>query len=407
MDVTPSRVKIVLWTAAMLAGLSAFASTWVGPLSIVSGLLASVCCIHVASIGLKQSHSRALRNLEEELGKSNAAFKQVVENLPVGLFMIKSGTFEFTNWAWDEQMMRLPGQEPNAAFKLALHPEDRERVLADLRHFEEREEPFRMQYRLGKERHIESHGVPVYGADGTFLHLLGFNVDSTSATQSSNDLDQKNRALGAALEELEDNLEAMVASLVKAIEAKDPYTAGHSERVMEYSVRIGEAMGLSKDDMRTLRMGTLIHDIGKIGVPDEILGKPDRLTKAEFEIIKRHPSTGFRMIRDIPFFTDCAPIVRWHHERLDGTGYPDGLSGSEIPLLVQITTIADMFDAMTSNRAYRRSLGAETAIAELRKDAERNIVNGDIVEVWAKLLIEDGVLHPAPTLNLIELPRAA
>jgi HD-GYP domain-containing protein (c-di-GMP phosphodiesterase class II) len=146
-------------------------------------------------------------------------------------------------------------------------------------------------------------------------------------------------------------------------------------------------------------MGTLIHDIGKIGVPDDILGKPDKLTGEEFEVIKRHPVTGYRMIRDIPFFKDCAPIVRWHHEKLDGKGYPDGLTGSEIPLLVQISTIADMFDAMTSNRAYRGSLGAAKAVEELRKDAMRNIVNPELVEVWVKLLIEDGAYSEPESLR--------
>ena len=394
MDKCATRVRIALWIAASLAGISSALSASSSVGSAVMSALAAACCAYLASAGIGHARQGTIQSLENDILLANAAFKQVVENLPVGLFMVKDGVFNFTNWAWDEQMMRLPGQEPFHAFTKALHAEDANNVLADLKRYEAREEPFRMHYRLvtefGDQRYIESHGVPVYGPDGTFQHLLGFNVDATSATRSSNDLDFKNRALEAALEDLEDNLEAMVASLVKAIEAKDPYTAGHSERVMEHSVRIGEAIGLSKKDMRTLRMGTLIHDIGKIGVPDDILGKPDKLTVEEFEVIKRHPVTGYRMIREIPFFKDCAPIVRWHHEKLNGQGYPDGLTGSEIPLLVQISTIADMFDAMTSNRAYRGSLGAAKAIEELRKDAQRNIVNPDLVEVWVKLLIVDG-----------------
>lgn len=388
---------------AAIAGIACLAvhavAAWI---SIASGALVLI----VALWSLKHDRSHEVMRLEAELAGAQSAFKQVVENLPVGLFMFDGRDFTFTNWAWDEQMMRLPGQTPQEAFKLAVKSEDPEGSVAALKRYAEREEPFAVKMTVstdfGDLRYVESQGVPVYGAEGEFMHLLGFNVDATRATLSALDLDTKNKALETAYNELERNVEAMVASLVKAIEAKDRYTAGHSERVMEYSVRIGHALGLSKEDMRILRMGTLIHDIGKIGVPDSVLSKPDKLTAEEFDIIKLHPITGFNMVRDIPFFRDCAPIVRWHHERLDGTGYPDGLQGDEISLLVQISTIADMYDAMTSNRAYRRSLGPEVAIAELRKDADRGIVNPELVEIWARLLVEDGILTGTQ-----ELPKAA
>ena len=388
---------------AIIAGIACLAvhavAAWI---SIASGALVLI----VALWSLKRDKACDLAGLEAELTSAHGAFKQVVENLPVGLFMFDGRDFTFTNWAWDEQMMRLPGQAPQEAFRLAVKSEDPDGPLAALKRYAGREEPFAVKMTVstdfGDLRYIESQGVPVYGADGEFTHLLGFNVDATRATLSALDLDAKNRALESAYNELERNVEAMVASLVKAIEAKDRYTAGHSERVMEYSVRIGRALGLSKEDMRILRMGTLIHDIGKIGVPDSVLSKPDKLTDEEFDIIKLHPITGFNMVRDIPFFRDCAPIVRWHHERLNGTGYPDGLQGDEISLLVQISTIADMYDAMTSNRAYRRSLGPEVAIAELRKDADRGIVNPALVEIWARPLVEDGILT-----GIEELPKAA
>ncbi len=388
---------------AAIAGVACLAvhavAAWI---SIASGALVLI----VALWSLKHDRAREVISLENELNGAHGAFKQVVENLPVGLFMFDGRDFTFTNWAWDEQMMRIPGQTPQDAFRMAVKSEDPDGPLAALRRYAQREEPFAVKMTVstdfGDLRYIESQGVPVYGADGEFMHLLGFNVDATRATLSALDLDAKNRALESAYGELEQNVEAMVASLVKAIEAKDRYTAGHSERVMEYSVRIGRALGLSKEDMRILRMGTLIHDIGKIGVPDSVLSKPDKLTDEEFDIIKLHPITGFNMVRDIPFFRDCAPIVRWHHERLNGTGYPDGLQGEEISLLVQISTIADMYDAMTSNRAYRRSLGPEVAVAELRKDADRGIVNPELVEIWARLLAEDGILSGTQ-----ELPKAA
>lgn len=408
MNKVTRRIRTAVWAiAAVTFGFG----LWAIPSSV-----ALACSLFVLSavigllnvVAVSAATKAIVVAIDNDLDATRAQFKQVVENLPVGLFTFRNGMVGFSNWAWDEQCSRLPGTSPNEALKGTLSSNTQEPVLDLLKRYEQREEPFTMRLTIhdpwGSERHIESRGVPVYDADGNFLHLLGFNLDITSAELATRELNVRNLALETAFRDLEDNLEAMLSSLVKAIEAKDPYTAGHSERVMEYSVRIGTAMGLSKDDLHILRMGTLIHDIGKIGVPDSVLTKPDKLTNEEFEIIKRHPVTGFNMIRDIPYFKACAPIVRWHHERLNGKGYPDGLHGEEIPLLVQISTVADMFDAMTSNRAYRRSLGIEVAMAELRKDAAANVVNPDIVAIWETLLREDGVLREELT---VDLPLAA
>lgn len=386
-------------------------ATWIGIIALlhssegavlpwVTTTLASTgTCLLVWRI-MRGALDERIRVAEAETLEARSAFKQVVENLPVGLFTLHDQEFQFSNWSWDEQMMRLPGQSPTQSFRKALHPQDRDAILDSMKRYEEREEPFQIRFRLlnefGELRYVESQGVPVYGPDGNFLHLLGFNVDVTNAERATHDLDAKNKDLEIALADLEDNLQAMVSSLVKAIEAKDPYTAGHSERVMDYSVRLGEAIGLSRSELKVLRMGTLIHDIGKIGVPDDILTKPGALTDEEFQIIKRHPVTGYNMIRDIPFFRECAPIVRWHHERLNGRGYPDGISGDELSVLVRISVITDMYDAMTSNRAYRRSLGTEVALSELRKEADKGGVDGELVEEWARLLKRDGLrLEPS------------
>ncbi|MBX3120379.1 MAG: HD domain-containing protein [Fimbriimonadaceae bacterium] len=210
------------------------------------------------------------------------------------------------------------------------------------------------------------------------------------------EIEATNIVLTRALEDLQDNFEAMVQAWVKAVEAKDLYTAGHSERVMQYSTAIGRRMGLSEHDLRVLEMGTLIHDIGKIGIPDSILIKPSRLSNEEFEVVKSHPDIGYRMISSIPLFQECAPIVLWHHEKMDGSGYPDGLCGDEIPLLVKISTVADMFDAMTSTRAYRASLSASIALENLRKDAEKGALEPKIVEILAEIVNEQGVLWQPP-----------
>jgi putative nucleotidyltransferase with HDIG domain len=158
-----------------------------------------------------------------------------------------------------------------------------------------------------------------------------------------------------------------IHALAAALDARDPYTAGHSERVSALSVEIGRALKLADADLATLRLGALLHDIGKIGVPDEVLRKESALTPSEFELIRAHPVVGARILRSIPFLAPHLPIVELHHERPDGQGYPYGLSGAAIPLAARIVHVADAYDAMTSARAYRRGRLPHEAIAELQR----------------------------------------
>lgn len=160
-----------------------------------------------------------------------------------------------------------------------------------------------------------------------------------------------------------------IRALAMALDARDPYTAGHSERVSAISVAVGRQMRLDDDQLEVLRLGALLHDIGKIGVSDAVLRKPGALTADEFELIKQHPGLGARILRSVPFLARHLPIVELHHERPDGKGYPHGLAGDEIPLLARIAHVADAFDAMTSARAYRPARGSGDALAELWKYA--------------------------------------
>jgi len=158
---------------------------------------------------------------------------------------------------------------------------------------------------------------------------------------------------------------------------------------------VGQEMGLSATDLRILERGTLIHDIGKIGIPDALLTKPTSLTDEEYAVIKQHPMIGFRMIQGIPIFHECVPIVLWHHERMDGKGYPDQLSGDQIPLLVRIATVADCFDAMTSNRAYRQGMDTPRALSLLIEDGKNGALDSSIVGVLVKVVQRDGLLWKA------------
>ncbi len=152
-----------------------------------------------------------------------------------------------------------------------------------------------------------------------------------------------------------------------SIESSDTYTFGHSSRVAEYAVAIAAAFGLADSELTAVRVGAHLHDVGKIRVPHEVLNKPDRLTVSEFELIKQHPVYGVELLAAVDFPWDVKPIVRWHHEKVDGSGYPDGLRGDEVPLSAQIIGIADVFDALMTARSYRAALPREQALAELKR----------------------------------------
>ncbi len=163
----------------------------------------------------------------------------------------------------------------------------------------------------------------------------------------------------------ESSLEA-IETLNATVDAKDPYTAGHSQRVQRIALAIGGELGLARDRMKALRHGALLHDIGKIGVPDVILTKPATLTPAEYDVIKRHPGDGARIVEKLGRLRAAVPLIRHHHERWDGRGYPDGLAGGAIPLEAAIVGLSDAWDAMTTDRPYHRALTLEEAVEEIR-----------------------------------------
>lgn len=183
-------------------------------------------------------------------------------------------------------------------------------------------------------------------------------------------------------------LENTIFSLVKSVEARDFYTAGHSRRVSQIATYIGSEMGLPEDDLIILRKGALLHDIGKLGVPDQILNKPGKCSTEEFNAIQKHPVRGEEICRNLRLDPRVRTIIRSHHEKLDGSGYPDHLKADEISVLVRIITIADIFDALTTSRPYRTTASQEVeAIAILQQEAKAGKIDPAIVGVVAKLFL--------------------
>jgi putative nucleotidyltransferase with HDIG domain len=201
---------------------------------------------------------------------------------------------------------------------------------------------------------------------GARLPLTGSSLELDALTETFN---EQMASLSAAEAEREAACMGAIRALALALDARDPYTAGHSERVSVLSVAIGRTLNLPPAELEILRLGALLHDIGKIGVPDDVLRKPGTLTPSEYDKIKEHPVLGARILRSVPFLAGHIPIVELHHERPDGQGYPHGLRDEDIPLAARIVHVADAYDAMTSARAYRTARSSGDALRELWRHA--------------------------------------
>lgn len=189
-----------------------------------------------------------------------------------------------------------------------------------------------------------------------------------------------------------------VRALTSAIDASDPFTRGHSERVTEYAVAIARELGLPEHRVMTIEYASLIHDMGKISLQHDILLKPGKLTDEEWERMKTHPETGARIVSNLKFLKGARAVVLHHHERFDGLGYPNGLAGSDIPLEARIVKVADAFDAMMSDRPYRSSLGLETAIEELER-GKGSEFDSEVVSAFVRLLRDGRVAVPTADTN--------
>ena len=221
-----------------------------------------------------------------------------------------------------------------------------------------------------------------------FDQLLLLVESGIKSVKQMDEIKRINEELSESNERLERAYLDMVQTLRYTVEAKDTYTRGHSDRVSEYSVLIGEKLGLPEDQIKTLRIGGLFHDIGKIGIPDSILLKPDKLSDDEYSQIKNHPSIGAHILGSAEIFKDIIPIVKHHHERYDGNGYPSRLKGEEIPYIARIAAVADTFDAMTSRRSYRGPIDIEHVKEEIKR-CEGTQFDPQIAEVFLDILNND------------------
>ena len=183
-----------------------------------------------------------------------------------------------------------------------------------------------------------------------------------------------------------DSAQVVVLALARAIEAKSAYTQGHAERVTSFALQLAERAGLEPADRELLRLGAVLHDVGKIGVPDALLNKPDRLTAGELTLVQRHPLEGVRIVEPLRSLRSVLPLIRWHHERMDGQGYPDGLFGGSLPLAGRILAVADVFDALASPRPYRTALPQAQCLEIMRASAAGGGLDPELVQLFVEIV---------------------
>jgi PAS domain S-box-containing protein/putative nucleotidyltransferase with HDIG domain len=328
------------------------------------------------------------KQAEEALKKSVQLLRDTGEMAKVGGWELDLSTKEVS---WTEEVGRIHGVEPGYKPMLeeALNfyaPESRPALEAVLKKAAETGEPYDLELLFipsgSKDKiWVRSLGKAVYSG-GKIVKLAGTfqNIDKYKKAEEE---------LQRSYHKLRESLIATVNTLASTVEMKDPYTAGHQRRVTILACAIAEEMGLTEEQFDGLRMAGLIHDIGKINVPAEILNKSGRISDTEFNIIKIHPQTGYNLLREIEFPWPVAQIVLQHHERLDGSGYPQGLKKEEIMLEARILAVADVVEAMASHRPYRPAHSIAVALEKITKN--RGIIyDPEVVDTCARIFTEKG-----------------
>jgi PAS domain S-box-containing protein/putative nucleotidyltransferase with HDIG domain len=325
------------------------------------------------------------RRVEKELGESEVRYRALVESSYDHIFMLdRSGTYLASNDQVGQFGLESGESLVGCHLRDVYPPEVAEFYRGQLEQVLTTGQAVYFEHHMpepdGRRYHLDTL-YPIR-SDGEVWALGGICRDITERRQAQEDLRQ-------SLERLQMTLEGTVNSLASAIEMRDPYTAGHQRRVTQLACAIAEEMGLPGEQIDGLRLAGLVHDIGKINVPAEILSKPGPLTELEFGLIKMHPQVGYDILKEIEFPWPVAQIVLQHHERMDGSGYPQGLSGEEIILEARILAVADVVEAMSSHRPYRPSRGIDEALEEISHN--RGILyDPEVVDACLKLFAEKG-----------------
>lgn len=323
---------------------------------------------------LKSARARAL--LESE--RQTRLLRHAEAVACAGSWRIDLGTGRAS---WSEGAYHIFGLEPDALSgqlaegigKMAIHPDDRDMVERLGASLLEDGIPRPAEYRIvlpdGSIRWVHSEGTIEADEDGNAVGVVGYIQDITERRTARDEIEQMLEERGRHVRLLKESLSSMVDVVGRVVEIRDPYTAGHERHVSELAERISQEMGMPAEDIEEIRVAALIHDVGKISVPAEILTKPGRLLPVEFELVKNHSEAGFSIITLAHMGGSIAEMVRQHHERCDGSGYPRGLAGKQLLTGAKVLMVADVVEAMSAHRPYRAALGIEAALAEIEDGA--------------------------------------
>ncbi|MGE5842470.1 MAG: PAS domain S-box protein [Deltaproteobacteria bacterium] len=331
----------------------------------------------VHNITERKLAEQALRNSEEK-------YRFLVNNANDAIFIAQDGVIKFPNPKTLETLGYSETELREVRYMDLVHPDDRAPLEEIRQKVEGKIHPssglsFRVITRSGEEIWAQISSVPIVWEERPAT--LNFVRDITSQKKAEEELRQ-------SVDKLRKITGATIQAIAQTVEVRDPYTAGHQKRVADLARAIATRMGLPSDRVDGIRMAGVIHDIGKISVPAEILSKPGLLTPLEFSLIKTHSQIGYDILKDIEFPWDIATMVLQHHERLDGSGYPQGVTGERILLEARILTVADVVEAMASHRPYRPSLGMDKALDEIQ-DKKGRFYDPDVVDACIQLLREN------------------
>ena len=298
------------------------------------------------------------------LKESDERFHRLIENAHDAVYIIAPYGFQYANPAFEKLTGWKKEELRNSKFNFwnIVHPDDKKLVMEKTKKGGKEEQSsyeFRIISKDGEERIVEANSVSI--GKKKEAKEMGIIRDITVRRMAEEELKK-------SIERLQKTFEDTINALVSALERRDPYTAGHQKRVTNLASAIAKEMVLSKKQTNGLRFAGLIHDVGKIQIPTEILIKPDNLSDIEFVMIKMHPQVGYEIVEAIEFPYPVAQVILQHHERMDGSGYPAGLSGKDILLEARILAVADVVEAMSSHRPYRPALGTDKAMEEISQN---------------------------------------
>ncbi|OGP49486.1 MAG: hypothetical protein A2Y79_09270 [Deltaproteobacteria bacterium RBG_13_43_22] len=330
-----------------------------------------------------------LRQAQKALISSEERFRIAAESTNDFIYEwnLETGQVDWFGKAVD-RLGDILGELPltNAAFVKKINPEDLERITEAVRRHLRQGEPHMEEYRLiGKDGNIiyvKSAGMSLRNEEGRAYKWIGTLSDITERKKNEEELKQ-------SFEKVRKAMGGIIQAMALTVESKDPYTAGHQQRVSSLARTIAQEMGLSKDRVEAIRLAGVVHDLGKISVPAEILSKPTKLSDLEFSLIKVHPQTSYDILKDIDFPWPIAEIALQHHERMNGSGYPAGLKGEEIMVEAQVLMVADVVEAIASHRPYRPAFGIDVALEEISKNKGK-LYDPATVEACLRLFKEKG-----------------